>query len=121
MKEHSRWVACVVIAWLLLAGRATTSDVVSVSAFPGVAQEPAWITVRVFVEPDPENRALEVIAESENFFSKSRLQLNGERTARTRVFEYRDLLAGDYDIRAVLIDQGGDPGAVATAKVKIRR
>jgi len=77
-------------------------------------------TVRVLVEPDAENRALEITVESENCFSKSRHQLDDDRTARTRVFEYRDLPAGDYDCRAVLIDQSGDSAAVATATVSIR-
>jgi hypothetical protein len=109
-----------VIAWLLVGGRAATGDAVSVSALPAVAHEPARITVRVFVEPDSANRALEMFAESENFFSKSRLQLDGDRSARSHTFDYRDLPAGNYDFRAVLVDQNGDPGAIATAKVSIR-
>jgi hypothetical protein len=108
-----------VIAWLVAVSRAITNDALSVSALPGVAQEPAQVTVRVFVEPDPENRALELTAESENFSSGSRVQLDGDRSPRTRVFEYRNLPAGNYDFRAVLIDRSGNPGSIAIAKVHI--
>lgn len=120
MKRGWRRVTCVVIVWLLSANEVTVNDAVSVSVSPRVAQEPAQITVRVFVEPDPDNRALEVVAESANFFRRSHVQLDGDRSARTNVFEYHGLPAGDYDVRAVLVEQDDSPRAIAVVKVKIR-
>ena len=113
-------VACVVIAWLS-ANQITASDAVSVTVSPTVAHEPARITIRVLVEPDSDNRALNVITESENFFRRSFQQLEGERSARTSVFEYDGLPAGDYEVRVVLVVVNGSSGAAAVAKMKIRR
>ena len=113
-------VACVVIAWLS-ANQITASDAVSVTVSPTVAHEPARITIRVLVEPDADNRALNVITESENFFRRSFQQLEGERSARTSVFEYDGLPAGDYEVRVVLVVVNGSSGAAAVAKMKIRR
>jgi hypothetical protein len=87
---------------------------------PAVATEPARITILISVEPDADNRALDVITESENFFRRSYRQLDGERSARTSVFEYDGIPAGDYDVRAVLIAVDGSPGAIAVARMKIR-
>jgi hypothetical protein len=108
-----------VIAWLS-ANQIAASDAVSVRVSPAVAHAPARIIVRVSVEPDADNRALEVITESENFFRSSYRQLEGERSARTSVFEYHGLPAGDYEVRVVLIAADGSPEADAVAKMKIR-
>lgn len=100
---QGRWMCA---AWLLLAtvSDLAAADAVSVRVSPAVAQEPAQITVRVFVDPNPDNRALEVVTESTGFFRKSYRQLDGDRASRTSVFEYRGLPAGDYNVRVVLID-----------------
>jgi len=112
-------VAGIVVAWLSVS-RMTGSDAVSVSVSPTVAHEPARITIRVSVEPDSDNRALDVITESKNFFRRSYRQLEGERSARSSVFEYDGLPAGDYEIRVVLIAMDGTPGAIAVARMRIR-
>jgi hypothetical protein len=120
MKSWSRVAACVAIAWLS-ANQMTASDAVTVTVSPTVAHEPARITIFVSVEPDADNRALDVITESEDFFRRSYRQLEGDRSARTTTFEYNGIPAGDYEIRVVLIGVDGSPGAVAVAKMKIRR
>src|SRR5687768_13488325 len=78
LKRGSRKIMCVVIAWLLSANEVTVNDAVSVIVSPQVANEPARIKVRVFVEPDSDNRALELDTESANFFRRSHVQLDGE-------------------------------------------
>jgi hypothetical protein len=121
MERRLRHVPCLAIAWLLSAGQLGSSDAVSVSVSPTVSREPARITVRVSIEPNPDNRALEVIAESPSFFRRSYVQLDGDRAARTRVFQYHDLPAGDYAVRVVVLDADGDQGGLAVAKVIIGR
>jgi hypothetical protein len=119
MKRWACVFTCTVIAWVS-ANQITASDAVSVRVSPAVATEPARITIRVSVEPDADNRALDVITESENFFRRSYRQLDGERSARTSVFEYDGIPAGDYDVRAVLIAVDGSSLAMAVAKARIR-
>jgi uncharacterized protein (DUF58 family) len=118
MRSRWGWAAGLLAATVSYVAAA---DAVSVSVSPSVAQEPAQITVRVTVEPNPDNRAVEVITESTDFFRKSHRQLDGDRASRTSFFEYRGLPAGDYDVRVVLIDQEGSQQGVANAKVTIRR
>ena len=78
MKRGPRRVTCVVIVWLLSASEVTVNDAVSVIVSPQVANEPARIKVRVLVEPDSDNRALELVTESANFFRRSHVQLDGD-------------------------------------------
>lgn len=119
MESRLRVVPCIAIAWLLSASQLGSGGAVSVRVSPTVAREPARITVRVSVEPNADNRGLEVVAESATFFRSSYLQLDGERAARTSVFQYRDLPAGNYVVRAVLLDREGERDGIAVAKVTI--
>jgi hypothetical protein len=114
-----RLVQCVAIVWVLSASQSHGSDTMSISVSPQVAREPARITVRVSIEPNPDNRALEVVAESSTFFRSSYLQLDGDRAARTNVFQYRDLPAGDYEVRVVLFDADGGREGPLVVKVNI--
>jgi methionine-rich copper-binding protein CopC len=119
MQRWPRLIACVVIAWVS-ANQIAASDAVTVTVSPTVASEPARITIVVSVEPDADNRALEVITESEHFFRSSYRQLEGERSARTSVFVYHGLPAGDYEVRVVLVAVDDDPRAAAVARIEIR-
>jgi hypothetical protein len=110
----------IVVGMLVLGAPLAGQDAVSVTVWPEVSFEPAQVTVRVFVEPHPDNRALEVVAESAGFFRRSHQQLEGDRASRTSEFEYRDLPAGDYNIRVALIRLDGSEEANAVAKLKVR-
>jgi len=109
-------------ALLLVAlGPVSTEDAVSVTVSPEVAFEPAWVTVRVYAEPQEDYRVLEVVTESELFYRSSRLQLEGERASRASEFRYRGLPAGEYDIRATILGNDGKERAVAHARLKVHR
>ena len=45
---------------------------------PSIAMAPAWVTVLTTVESDTENRALQVIFESADFYRSSTIQLDGD-------------------------------------------
>lgn len=79
---------------------------------PAVAFAPANLVVRAYVMADPDNRAIEVVAESEDFYRSSEIQLNGEKAPRTNVFEFRSLPTGTYQVRAVLIGTQGQRALV---------
>ncbi len=74
---------------------------------PSVALMPATLRIRTAIEPDAGNRALEVVVDSEEFYSSSELRLDGERASRVRAFEFRDLPAGKYWITATLTTADG--------------
>ena len=74
---------------------------------PAQSFAPTNLTIRVHVEPDAGNRALEVVAESGEYYRSSRIQLEGAEAPRTISFEIRNLPGGDYDVRGALIDSAG--------------
>ena len=82
----------------------------------GVARygfEPANLVIAVITERHADNRILRVVAESENFVTSSDRSLDGEDSPRFARFEFREVPAGAYDIRATLIGPDGNTRAVA--------
>jgi hypothetical protein len=86
---------------------------------PTMASAPARLWVYTRVERDARHRAIEIVAESEEFFRSSEIELDGDRAPRTAVFEFRGLPAGLYDVRAVLKGEGGREIEVAAASVTL--
>jgi len=78
---------------------------------PAVAQAPATLTIRLVVEPDRENRALTVVADSPVFYRSSTFDLDGDNAARTSRIQYRDLPPGEYEIRGILVGSRGQERA----------
>lgn len=77
---------------------------------PSVAFAPAIVRVQVIVPPDAENRSLEVIADSPDFYRSSQVPLEGEQAAKTTIIEFRDLPIGTYEVTAVLDGPSGRRG-----------
>ncbi len=80
---------------------------------PRVSQAPADVFVRVTVEPHADNRALELVAESDEFYRSSLIQLDGELAPQTITMEFRSLPGGDYEIRGFVTDSVGHSRASA--------
>jgi hypothetical protein len=74
---------------------------------PAMALEPAVLTVRTTVEADADNRMLEVVAQSADFYRSSSIQLDGANASRLNVFEFKSLPSGVYDVTSILIDSHG--------------
>lgn len=75
---------------------------------PAVSFAPANLTVRTTVTTDPDNRAIEIVAESLDFYRSSEIPLDGDRAPRTFVLEFRSLPGGMYRVTAVLIGASGE-------------
>lgn len=80
--------------------------------WPAISREPAVLTVRVMVEPSTDNRLLQIVAESRNYFRRSDVQIDGDQAAPLNVFEFRNLPTGVYEVTSVLV---GSHGQRATA------
>ena len=91
----------------------------SMAVSPAHSFAPTTLAIRVHVEPDPGDRALEVVAESGAYYRSSRIQLDGTEAARTISFEFRNVPGGDYDLRGVLIDRSGHERAVVRKHVSV--
>jgi hypothetical protein len=107
---------------------------VGVAAFPAAAREhdrlamrvspsisfaPANLVVRATIISDPENRAVEISAESPDFYRSSEVELDGDRAPRTSVFEFRSLPPGTYEVRATLRGSGGEERASVSQQVDV--
>ncbi len=89
-----------------------------VQVSPSVMQAPGFVVVRALVDASDDNRRLEIAAESADFARASAIDLDGRRTPRLSVFQYTNLPAGVYVVRASLVGTRG-PRASTTQLVRI--
>jgi len=92
---------------------------ISLKASPEISFPPARLTVRTAIEPDADNRALEIVIDSQDFYRSSLIQLEGDQAPRTSVVEFRDVPRGDYEISARLLGQNGESLAVERRVVDV--
>jgi len=97
----------------------TAKDPLTMTVSPVQSFAPTNLTIRVHVEPDADNRTLEVVAESGEYYRSSRIQLDGIDTPRTISLEMRNLPGGDYDVRSALINSSGRERAAVRAQVRV--
>jgi len=86
---------------------------------PAVSFAPANLVVRTTILADADNRAVEIVAESDDFYRSSQVQLEGERAARTTTFEFRSLPPGTYEVRANLLGADGRSRAMSRQQVNV--
>jgi hypothetical protein len=78
-----------------------------------VAREPAVLRIRMTIEADTDNRALEIVAESEDFYRSASIQLDGATAPRLNVVEFKSLPTGLYEVTSVLIGSQGERATVS--------
>jgi hypothetical protein len=110
--------------WLCVALMATSlpldgGDGLKISVLPAYSFAPATLQDRVRLEPNAENRALEIVAECDDFYRSSEIAVDGERGPATIEFKIRSAPAGAYQVVAVLKDQAGRPRATAARQVTV--
>jgi len=86
---------------------------------PTMSFAPANLVIRTRLEPDADNRAMEVVAESGDFYRSSAIQLEGDRAPRTVTFEFRSLPPGEYEVTVVVIGTAGQRRALARSHVNV--
>ena len=100
--------------WSVAAG-----EKITMKASPEVSFAPAHLTVRTVIEPDPANRAIEIIIDSQDFYRSSLIQLAGDQAPRASVVEFRGVPGGTYEISAKLLDEGGNPRALSRRVIDV--
>jgi hypothetical protein len=114
----------ILTAALLMSSAASldATEALTMAVSPLQSFAPTNLTIRLRVEPDAVNRALEVVAESGEYYRSSSIQLDGSEAPRTISFEFRDVPGGNYDVRGTLISSAGKSrGAVRQHVVVIDR
>jgi hypothetical protein len=91
------------------------ADRVNIRVWPTTSMAPAHFLVRVIIERNAANRWIKVTAESADYYGSSEGQLDGERSSRLRVVQFREVPPGSYQLRAVVFDQNGDVTGSAQA------
>jgi len=103
----------------LAAGPLGAGERLSMRVSPAVSFAPAYLVVHAMVEADKNNRAIEIVAESVDFYRSSEIQLDGDKAPRTTMFAFRNLPGGVYEVRAVLKGGGGRHLAVVYTSVNV--
>jgi hypothetical protein len=83
------------------------SERLTMAVSPAKAMAPATVRVRFGVEPASDNRILDVVADSGDFYRSSQVPLDGERAPHTIAVEFRNLPGGTYVVRGMLGDGSG--------------
>ena len=89
------------------------------SVSPAVSFAPAHLMVRAMIEADGENRGMKVVAESNDFYRASEVELDGDKAPRTNLFEFRSLPPGDYQVTATLLGADGHQLAYKHTQVNV--
>jgi len=79
---------------------------------PSFGVAPADVIVQAFIEPNALNRSVTFVVDSENFYSSSVVELDGERAPRAKEVRFRMLPAGSYEVRLTLIGSDGERGSL---------
>jgi hypothetical protein len=104
---------------IALTSGAGANESVSIRVSPAMSFAPADLVIRTQVEPDAGNRVMEIIADSEEYYRASTVELEGDRAPKTTAFEFRSLPPGDYRVTAVLFGADGQRRGTAHAQVKV--
>ena len=111
---------CLVVAMVLTATPvARAKEPLSIRVSPAFSFAPANIVIRTSVEPDAENRSIEVIADSAEFYRSSTMTLEGDRAPKTMMVQFRSVPPGDYEVTAMLIGVDGHRRAIARAQINV--
>lgn len=99
--------------------RAGQPELLSIHVSPAVSFAPANLSVRASIATDSDNRSMEIVAESEDFYRSSRIQLDGDRAPRTTLLEFRSLPPGAYEVKVILRGSAGRERATVRRQVNV--
>jgi hypothetical protein len=108
-----------VLGLALTATTVAGKDAVSIRVSPAVSFAPAHLVIQTRIEPDDNNRAIEIVATSEEFYRSSTIPLEGDRAPRTTTVQFVSLPSGNYEVTAVLIGADGQRRTSARMHVNV--
>ena len=91
----------------------TGGEALQMHVSPAIQRAPAMLTVRVTVESSDDNRLLQVVAESPTFYRSSEIQIDGASGSPLKVFQFRGLPTGIYEVTGVLVGTQGRRASVS--------
>jgi hypothetical protein len=89
------------------------SEPLTLQVSPAMAPAPAFVSVRAHIESNDDNRMLEIVAKSDDFYRSSLVTLDGGKAPRLAVFDFPSLPAGLYEISGTLSGSSGKRASVS--------
>jgi len=80
---------------------------------------PATVTIRARIEPSADNRTLAIVADGDDFYRSSEIQLDGVHAPKIVDLRFSNLPGGDYQFSAVLADGAGRQRAIVRQSVNV--
>jgi len=87
--------------------RSSALEKLQLQVTPSVSMAPASVIVRAIVERNPENRELEIVADSEDFYRRTVVDLDGDSAPKVNELRLIDIPGGEYEVTATLYDSKG--------------
>src|SRR5437773_7163018 len=85
----------------LTAISASGGEQLRLAVSPAQSFGPSNLNIRARVVPNADNRALTIIAESDDFYRSSQISLEGDHAPATITFEFRAVPGGDFIVSGV--------------------
>lgn len=122
MQAPTAVLSVIAVSLLSIASIHVQADpLVSVKVGPAMSFEPATVRLTLNVLPRSANRVAVIEADSGDQFTSSEVQLDGDQSARTHQLYFRDLPAGSYDVRVVLLRADGSKSVASDHFVVVPR
>ena len=104
---------------IIAVSSANAGEQLSIKVTPSVAFAPTDVVVRATIEASPDNRAMQIVAESGDFFRSSEVQLDGDRAPRVTTMSFRGLPGGEYTVGVTLRGPDGEPRAHVGRQIQV--
>jgi hypothetical protein len=105
-------VAAVVGLYASAIGDQEADQALRATVRPRIGHAPAVVIIEALIEPASENRFLDFVVDSGDFYRSSTIELTGAGAPRVNVVEFRAVPAGSYDVLISMRE--------ATGKVRAR-
>ena len=98
---------------MLFAAPMRGSQSLALNVTPSKSFAPAVVRIRATVEPNADNRRLDVVADGPSMYRSSEIPLEGADAPRMVELSFAGLPGGTYEISVVLTDASGHSRAMA--------
>jgi hypothetical protein len=98
---------------------ASGGEALRLTVSPAQSFAPSNLNIRARLLPSAENRALTIVAQSDEFYRSSEISLEGDQAPATITFEFRGVPGGEYVVSGVLTDSTGRRRAIAEQSVRV--
>jgi len=108
MRSHITRIALVTAGLFVSATALNAGNSLSLRVSPRISTAPGYVLVTATVERHPDNRTLEIAANSPDFFRSSVIPLDGDHAPRITQMTLKNLPGGEYSVVVVLHRSTGE-------------